>query len=223
MSWHLHWYEMLPRRVLLSKKKSTSEHLFWCSRLSQIEDSIQYLKGPNSTWMDHDGNLGVQMEECLCPDGPQDSYHGPSRYYKRTPRFVSWSFQVLFGPSRYWIESSIWDNLKHQKMCSEILFFVECTLLSCIVILVVMIGTNIFALQISIGLIRLPINIYSLRKWITLGKTNIDRWCCFTTLAYQWVLREHFLQFSHSYRLVSTRCQPKNRTVKYFELSDIRF
>ena len=29
-----------------SKKKSTSEHLFWCFRLSQIEDSIQYLEGP---------------------------------------------------------------------------------------------------------------------------------------------------------------------------------
>ena len=24
-----------------SKKKSTSEHLFWCFRLSQMEDSIQ--------------------------------------------------------------------------------------------------------------------------------------------------------------------------------------
>ena len=35
-----------------SKKKSTSEHLFWCFRLSQIEDSIQFLEGPNSTWKD---------------------------------------------------------------------------------------------------------------------------------------------------------------------------
>ena len=33
-----------------SKKKSTSEHPFWCSRLSQVEDSVQYLEGPNSTW-----------------------------------------------------------------------------------------------------------------------------------------------------------------------------
>ena len=39
-----------------SKKKSTSEHLFWCFRLAQIEDSIQYLEGPNSTWKDHNGN-----------------------------------------------------------------------------------------------------------------------------------------------------------------------
>ena len=43
------------------KEKSTSEHLFWCFRLSQIEDSIQYLEGPNSTWKDHDMNLGVQI------------------------------------------------------------------------------------------------------------------------------------------------------------------
>ena len=42
-------------------KKSTSEHLFWCFRLSQIEDSIQYLVGPNSTWKDHARNLGVQL------------------------------------------------------------------------------------------------------------------------------------------------------------------
>ena len=53
-----------------------------------------------------------------------------------TPRCLSWSIQVLFCPgypsatskqaaSRYWIESSICDNLKHQKRCSEILFFLE--------------------------------------------------------------------------------------------------
>ena len=49
-----------------SKKKSTSEHLFWCFRLSQIEDSIQYLEGPNSTWKDHDSNLGVRLNRVLC-------------------------------------------------------------------------------------------------------------------------------------------------------------
>ena len=54
-----------------SKKKSTSEHLFWCFRLSQIEDSVQYLEGPNSTWKDHDRN--------------QDSYHGPSKYHLVLP------------------------------------------------------------------------------------------------------------------------------------------
>ena len=47
---------------------------------------------------------------------------------KWTPRFLSWSFQVLFSPSRYGIESSICDNLKHQKRCSEVLFFLECTM-----------------------------------------------------------------------------------------------
>ena len=41
-----------------SKKKSTSEHLFWCFRLSQIEDSIEYLEGPNTTWKDYDRNVG---------------------------------------------------------------------------------------------------------------------------------------------------------------------
>ena len=45
--------------VIHSKKKSTSEYLFWCVRLSQIKDSIQYLEGPNSTWKDHFMKLGV--------------------------------------------------------------------------------------------------------------------------------------------------------------------
>ena len=44
-----------------------------------------------------------------------------------TTRFLSWSNQVLFGSFRYWIESSICDNLKHEKRCSEVLFFLECT------------------------------------------------------------------------------------------------
>ena len=82
---------------LHSKKKNTSEHLFWCFRLSQIEDSIQYLEGTNSTWKDHDKNLGVQM---VLPG-------------------TIWSFQVLN-------RSSICDNLKHQKRGSEVLFFLEC-------------------------------------------------------------------------------------------------
>ena len=43
-----------------------------------------------------------------------------------TPRLLSWTFQVLFGTSRYSIESSICDNLKHQKRCLEVLFFLEC-------------------------------------------------------------------------------------------------
>ena len=35
---------------------------------------------------------------------------------------------TIFGPSRYWLESSICDNLKHQKRCLEALFFLECIL-----------------------------------------------------------------------------------------------
>ena len=41
-------------------------------------NSSQYLEGPNITWKDHDRNI-------FCPDGPQDSYHGPSRYYLVLP------------------------------------------------------------------------------------------------------------------------------------------
>ena len=44
---------------LHSKKKSTSEHHFWCFRLSQIENSIQYLEGPNGIWKDHDRQIRV--------------------------------------------------------------------------------------------------------------------------------------------------------------------
>ena len=45
-----------------SKKKSTSEPLFWCSGLSQIEDSIQYLEGPNGIWEGHDRQIGVPSD-----------------------------------------------------------------------------------------------------------------------------------------------------------------
>ena len=55
-------YLQRQKKVVQSKKKSISEDLFWCFRLSQIEDSIEYQEGPNSTWKDHDRNLGVQAE-----------------------------------------------------------------------------------------------------------------------------------------------------------------
>ena len=61
----------------LWEKKYHKAH-FWCFRLSQIKDSIQYLEGPNCTWTVHDRNI-------FCPDGPQDYYHGPSRYYLVLP------------------------------------------------------------------------------------------------------------------------------------------
>ena len=44
-----------------------------------------------------------------------------------TPMCLLWSFQIPFGPSRYWIESSICDNLQHQKRCLEVLIFLEYT------------------------------------------------------------------------------------------------
>ena len=47
--------------------------------------------------------------------------------FRWTKIFLLWCFQIPFGPSRYWIELSICDNLKHQKRCSEVLFFLECT------------------------------------------------------------------------------------------------
>ena len=56
----------------LWEKKYHKAH-FRCFRLSQIKDSIQYLEGPNCTWAVHDKNI-------FCPNGPQDSYHGPSKY-----------------------------------------------------------------------------------------------------------------------------------------------
>ena len=72
---------------LHSKKKSTSKHLLWCFRLSQIENSIQYLEGPkwylegpNGILKDHDRHLGVRlvpkMPIMVLPD-------------------TIWSFQVL--------------------------------------------------------------------------------------------------------------------------------
>ena len=50
------------RSMHTPRKKVLHSTFFWCFRLSQIEHSIQYLEGPNSTWKDHDRSLGVQME-----------------------------------------------------------------------------------------------------------------------------------------------------------------
>ena len=61
-----------------SMKKSASEDLFWCFRLSQTEDSIQYLEGPNGIWKHHDRHI-------FCPSRPQYAYHGPSRYHLVLP------------------------------------------------------------------------------------------------------------------------------------------
>ena len=45
-----------------------------------------------------------------------------------TPRCLSWSFQIPIGPSRYSIESAICDNMKHQKRCLEVRFFLACSI-----------------------------------------------------------------------------------------------
>ena len=49
--------------LLHSQKQSTPKYLFWCFRLSQIEDTSQYLEGQNSTWKNHDRNIGVQIDK----------------------------------------------------------------------------------------------------------------------------------------------------------------
>ena len=60
------------------QEKSTSRHKFWYFRLPQIEDSIQYLEGPNGIWKHHDGHIGVHMDK-------RYSCHGASRYHLVLP------------------------------------------------------------------------------------------------------------------------------------------
>ena len=36
--------------------------------------------------------------------------------FRWTPRFLTWSFQALFGPSRYWIESYLWQPEAPKKV-----------------------------------------------------------------------------------------------------------
>ena len=93
--------------LLHSKKKSTFKRLVWYFRLSQVEDSIQYLEGPNGIWKDHDRHIGVQRDQM-----------DPNRPVMVLPD--------TFGPSRYWIESSICDSLKYQKRCLKVLSFLGC-------------------------------------------------------------------------------------------------
>ena len=44
------------------RKKVLPSTYFWCFSLSQKEDSIQYLEGPNGIWKHHDRQIGVQMD-----------------------------------------------------------------------------------------------------------------------------------------------------------------
>ena len=47
-----------------------------------------------------------------------------------TPRFLSRSFQVLFGPSRYSIESYLWQPEAPKKVLWTTLFFLGCICVS---------------------------------------------------------------------------------------------
>ena len=57
-------YLAVLRRLLpyTLRKKVLQSTFFWCFMLSQIGGPFQYLEGPNSTWKDHDGNLGVLLD-----------------------------------------------------------------------------------------------------------------------------------------------------------------
>ena len=101
--------QLALRTVTHSKKKSTSERLFWCFRLSQIEHFIQYLEGPNSTWKDYDRNLEVQVD----PKIPIMILPG-----------TIWSFQVLNR-----VQYLRQPKAPKKKRCSEVLFFVEFNML----------------------------------------------------------------------------------------------
>ena len=66
--------------LIALSEKSTSKHLFRCFRLSQIENSIQNLEGPNGILKNHDGHLGVETD--------------PEMPIMVLPDTI-WSFQVL--------------------------------------------------------------------------------------------------------------------------------
>ena len=78
---------------LTIRKKSTSKHL---SVLQLVTNTGLYSVPGRTKWY---------------LEAPWQAYWGP----RGQKIFLSWSFQIPFGPSRYWIESSICDNLKHQK------------------------------------------------------------------------------------------------------------
>ena len=96
-----------------------SKHLFWCFRLSKIEDSCQCLEGPISTC------TSKQWLECWVPttvlSGADWSFMDPSI-----------PIMVLIGPSRHRHESPVCDKLEHKKRFLELLFvlrvYSSCTL-----------------------------------------------------------------------------------------------
>ena len=66
--------------VYTLRKKVIQSTFFWCFRLSQIEDSIQYQEGPNGICKDHDRRIGV--------------YRDPNMPVMVLPDTI-WSFLVL--------------------------------------------------------------------------------------------------------------------------------
>ena len=60
------------------KKKKYFKAPYCSFSLSQTQDSIQYLEGPNGIWKDHDRHI-------FCPDGPQYACHGASRFHLVLP------------------------------------------------------------------------------------------------------------------------------------------
>ena len=56
--WCIYFFQNIVLELTCTlRRKSTSKHLFRCFRLSQIEDSIQHLEGPNGIWKDHDRQI----------------------------------------------------------------------------------------------------------------------------------------------------------------------
>ena len=113
-SWLLFKYLVIFRVTTLdhcpkgphSKKKNTSKHLFWCFRLSQIENSIQNLEGPNGIWKDHDRHIGVPVDPKM-----------PIMVLLDT----IWSFNVL-NRVLY-----LWQSEAPKKVLGST-FFIECTI-----------------------------------------------------------------------------------------------
>ena len=100
----------VPNMRVHSKKKSACKHLFL---VLQLVTNRELCSVPGKTkWY-----LEASWQAYWGPQGQEIC--------------LSWCFQIPFGPSRYWIESSICDNLKYQKRCSEVLFLLECSFIEC--------------------------------------------------------------------------------------------
>ena len=52
-------------QVYTLRKKVLQSTYFWCFSLSQIEDSIEYMEGPNGIWKHHNRQIGVPVDPNL--------------------------------------------------------------------------------------------------------------------------------------------------------------